>query len=172
MKEKQDAEKEIIQVAKKKDATVNGKRNQKMTFRTTPAVKNTLIHNAKKRNMSQSGYIEYCVLNDDLSGAEYDPAAIVKMAIKVQKQEIEDREAMKQLFSETKKANSVLPGSNSYQKEILTTSMGALFSAHACRSDIRNQELYQLISQIPTSMGKEISKLENTFFVKKDGESK
>lgn len=172
MKEKQDAEKEIIQVAKKKDATVNGKRNQKMTFRTTPAVKNTLIHNAKKRNMSQSGYIEYCVLNDDLSGAEYDPAAIVKMAIKVQKQEIEDREAMKQLFSETKKAISVLPGSNSYQKEILTTSMGALFSAYACRSDIRNQELYQLISQIPTSMGKEISKLENTFFVKKDGESK
>lgn len=172
MKEKKDAEKEIIQVAKKKDATVNGKRNQKMTFRTTPAVKNTLIHNAKKRNMSQSGYIEYCVLNDDLSGAEYDPAAIVKMAIKVQKQEIEDREAMKQLFSETKKAISVLPGSNSYQKEILTTSMGALFSAYACRSDIRNQELYQLISQIPTSMGKEISKLENTFFVKKDGESK
>ena len=172
MKEKQDAEKEIIQVAKKKDATVNGKRNQKMTFRTTPAVKNTLIHNAKKRNMSQSGYIEYCVLNDDLSGAEYDPAAIVKMAIKVQKQEIEDREAMKQLFSKTKKAISVLPGSNSYQKEILTTSMGALFSAYACRSDIRNQELYKLISQIPTSMGKEISKLENTFFVKKDGESK
>lgn len=74
-----------------------------MTFRTTPAVKNTLIRNARKRNMSQSGYIEYCVLNDDLSGAEYDPAAIVKMAIKVQGQEIEDREAMKQLFSETKK---------------------------------------------------------------------
>lgn len=172
MEEKQIVEKEVIQVAKKEDAAVNGKRNQKMTFRTTPAVKNTLIHNAKKRNMSQSGYIEYCVLNDDLSGAEYDPAAIVKMAIKVQKQEIEDREAMKQLFSETKKAISVLPGSNSYQKEILTTSMGALFSAYACRSDIRNQELYQLISQIPTSMGKEISKLENTFFVKKDGESK
>lgn len=172
MKEKQDAEKEVIPVTKKDGTAVNGKRNQKMTFRTTPAVKNTLIHNAKKRNMSQSGYIEYCVLNDDLSGAEYDPAAIVKMAIKVQEQEIEDREAMKQLFSETKKAISVLPGSDSYQKEILTTSMGALFSAYACRSDIRNQELYQLISEIPTSMGKERSRLEDAFLMKKDGESK
>ena len=168
MKEKQDVEKEVIPVTKKDGTAVNGKRNQKMSFRTTPAVKETLIRNAKKRNMSQSGYIEYCVLNDDLS----DPAAIVKMAIKVQGQEIEDREAMKQLFSETKKAISVLPGSDSYQKEILTTSMGALFSAYACRSNIRNQELYQLISEIPTSMGKEISRLEDAFLMKKDGESK
>ena len=135
MKEKQDAEKEVIPVTKKDGTAVNGKRNQKMSFRTTTAVKNTLIHN-------------------------------------VQEQEIEDREAMKQLFSETKKAISVLPGSDSYQKEILTTSMGALFSAYACRSDIRNQELYQLISEIPTSMGKERSRLEDAFLMKKDGESK
>lgn len=172
MKEKQDAEKEVIPVTKKDGTAVNGKRNQKMSFRTTPAVKETLIRNAKKRNMSQSGYIEYCVLNDDLAGAEYDPAAIVKMAIKVQKQEIEDREAMKQLLFETKKAIAVIPASDSSQKEILTISIGDLFFAYACRSDIRSNELYQLISQIPTSMGKEISKLENTFFVKKDGESK
>ena len=172
MKEKQDAEKEVIPVTKKDGTAVNGKRNQKMSFRTTPAVKETLIRNAKKRNMSQSGYIEYCVLNDDLAGAEYDPAAIVKMAIKVQKQEIEDREAMKQLLFETKKAIAVIPASDSSQKEILTISIGDLFSAYACRSDIRSNELYQLISQIPTSMGKEISKLENTFLVKKDDESK
>ena len=172
MKEKQDVEKEVIPVTKKDGTAVNGKRNQKMSFRTTPAVKETLIRNAKKRNMSQSGYIEYCVLNDDLAGAEYDPAAIVKMAIKVQKQEIEDREAMKQLLFETTKAIAVIPASDSSQKEILTISIGDLFSAYACRSDIRSNELYQLISQIPTSMGKEISKLENTFFVKKDGESK
>lgn len=50
--------------------------------------------------------------------------------------------------------------------------MGALFSAYACRSDIRNQELYQLISEIPTSMGKERSRLEDAFLMKKDGESK
>lgn len=155
MKEKQDAEKEVIPVTKKDGTAVNGKRNQKMSFRTTPAVKETLIRNAKKRNMSQSGYIEYCVLNDDLAGAEYDPAAIVKMAIKVQKQEIEDREAMKQLLFETKKAIAVIPASDSSQKEILTISIGDLFSAYACRSDIRSNELYQLISQIPTSMGKE-----------------
>ena len=172
MKEKQAAEKEVIPVVKKDGATVNGKRDQKMTFRTTLAVKDTLSRNAKKRKMSQSGYIEYCVLNDDLSGAEYDPAAIVKMAIKVQSQEIEDREAMKQLLFETKKAISALPASSLHQEEILTTSMGALFSAYACRSNIRSRELYQLISKIPTSMGKELSKLEDTFLMKKDGESK
>lgn len=172
MKEKQAAEKEVIPVVKKDGATVNGKRDQKMTFRTTLAVKDTLSRNAEKRKMSQSGYIEYCVLNDDLSGTEYDPAAIVKMAIKVQEQEIEDREAMKQLFFETQKAISVLPVSDSSPKEILTTSMGALFSAYACRSNIRSRELYQLISKIPTSMGKELSKLENTFLMKKDGANK
>ena len=79
---------------------------------------------------------------------------------------------MKQLFFETQKAISVLPVSDSSQKEILTTSMGALFSAYACRSNIRSHELYQLISEIPTSMSKEISKLEDTFLMKKDGESK
>lgn len=172
MEEKKIAEKEVISVAKKDGAAVNGKRNKKMTFRTTPAVKDILSRNAEKRNMSQSGYIEYCVLSDDLSGAEYDPAAIVKMAIKVQAQEIEDREAMKQLFFETQKAISVLPVSDSSPKEILTTSMGALFSAYACRSNIRSHELYQLILKIPTSMGKEISKLEGTFLMKKDGANK
>ncbi len=172
MEEKKSAEKEVISVVKKAGAAVNGKRNQKMTFRTTPAVKDTLNRNAEKRNMSQSGYIEYCVLSDDLSGAEYDPAAIVKMAIKIQAQEIEDREAMKQFLFETKKAISALPASSLHQEEILTTSMGALFSAYACRSDIRSHELYQLISEIPTSMSKEISKLEDTFLMKKDGESK
>lgn len=172
MEEKKSAEKEVISVAKKDGATVNGKRDQKTTFRTTLAVKDTLSRNAKKRKMSQSGYIEYCVLNDDLSGAEYDPAAIVKMAIKVQEQEIEDREAMKQLFFETQKAISALPASSLHQEEILTTAMGALFSAYACRSDIRSHELYQLISKIPTSMGKELSKLEDTFLIKKDGANK
>lgn len=79
---------------------------------------------------------------------------------------------MKQLLFETKKAIAVIPASDSSQKEILTISIGDLFSAYACRSDIRNQELYQLISEIPTSMGKEISRLEDAFLMKKDGESK
>lgn len=172
MKENQIVKKESIQKVKKNDTAVNGKRNQKMSFRATPAVKETLIRNAKKRNMSQSGYIEYCVLNDDLAGAEYDPAAIVKLGIKIQAQEIDDRDAMKQVLSETQKAISILPTSDSAQKEILMTSICALFSAYACRSNVRNHELYQLTSSIPTSMGKEISKLEDTFLMKKDGESK
>lgn len=76
------------------------KKTEKLTFRCTKELKQTLESNAKKRNMKQTDYMEYLIYQDNLENRHIDYASMDRKIRDLWHSQIRDREDIRTLYAQ------------------------------------------------------------------------
>lgn len=132
----------------KKDVTV---KQEKTTIRLDPEVKLLMQKNAQKRRMTFTSYIDYLIRSDSLADKAYQPAELMQRAIRLNANALADRENTRKLAQD---AIRIVQESNDQGKSIIEPALRILFDAYMIRSEVRTQELYQLVTRIPAKLPK------------------
>lgn len=100
--------------------------------------------------MTQTAYLAYLIMKDDMNDKAYDPNVILKNVIKYRTNTIEERQEIEKLMDDVKLSISKLRSANlDSEREILLQSMNNIFSAYCARCAVLDKLILTDLKRMP-----------------------